>query len=87
MAMIRRLLPYLVMAGVSALSAAAAAAGPPVVQSNAVPAPVANGRDQTQLPAQQAYPEMRIAAVVNDDVITVADLAPRSPILRKRASA
>ncbi|HEY2539881.1 MAG TPA: peptidylprolyl isomerase [Stellaceae bacterium] len=79
MAMIRRLLVlYLVIAGVSAaLAAAAAAASPRVIQSSAGAPPLLRGREQGQQPPQQAYPEMRIAAVVNDDVISVADLASR----------
>jgi peptidyl-prolyl cis-trans isomerase SurA len=79
MAMIRRLLVlYLVIAGVSAaLAAAAAAASPRVIQSSTGPPPLLRGREQGQQPPQQAYPEMRIAAVVNDDVISVADLASR----------
>ena len=79
MAMIRWLLVlYLVIAGVSAaLAAAAAAASPRVIQSSAGPPPLLRGHEQGQQPPQQAYPEMRIAAVVNDDVISVADLASR----------
>lgn len=78
MAMIRRLLVLYLVAGVSAvLAVAAAAASPRVIQSSAVPPPLLRGREQAQQPPQQAYPEMRIAAVVNDDVISVADLASR----------
>lgn len=79
MAMIRRLLVlYLVIAGVTAtLAAAAMAASPRVIQSSTGPPPLLRGREQGQPPPQQAYPEMRIAAVVNDEVISVADLASR----------
>src|SRR5271165_5340993 len=53
----------------------AAAASPRVLQSRVVPPSLSRPGQSGQ--TQQEYPEMRIAAVVNDDVISVADLDSR----------
>jgi peptidyl-prolyl cis-trans isomerase SurA len=65
------------LAGVSTAVDGAAAASPRVLQSTAPPSSLSQRPQAGQPPAEQAYPEMRIAAVVNDDVISVADLASR----------
>lgn len=75
MMLIRSWLLITVVAG--GFAAGAHAASPRVLQQPGPP-PAANqpgGRGGTAAPQQ--YPEMRIAAVVNDDVISVADLAQR----------
>jgi peptidyl-prolyl cis-trans isomerase SurA len=78
MAAIRWLLILqIVVAGVSATLVEAAGASPRVLQSNAAPPALSQHREEGQPPTQQVYPEMRIAAVVNDEVISVADLASR----------
>ena len=65
-----------VLAGCWAATSALAAS-PRVVESRGLAAAPAPGRTTGQAPAQLHYPEMRIAAVVNDEVISVADLASR----------
>jgi peptidyl-prolyl cis-trans isomerase SurA len=79
MAVIRRLLVlHATLAGISAaLAGTAGATSPRVIQSAALPPSASRGQMQGQPPAQQTYPEIRIAAVVNDDVISVSDLASR----------
>jgi len=68
----------IVLVGLSAgIIDGAAAAPPKMLQSSAVPPSVLQHGQQGEPPAQQTYPEMRIAAVVNDDVISVADLDSR----------
>jgi len=67
----------IVLAGLATAVATAQAASPSVLASRAMPPPPAQGREPGQQPAQPPYPEMRIAAVVNDEVISVADLASR----------
>src|SRR5271170_6087058 len=67
----------IVLAGLATAVATAQAASPSVLASRAMPPPPAQGREPGQHPAQPPYPEMRIAAVVNDEVISVADLASR----------
>jgi peptidyl-prolyl cis-trans isomerase SurA len=62
--------------GVSISISGAIAASPRVLQTTAVPS-LAQRQQQGQPPTEQAYPQIRIAAVVNDDVISVADLASR----------
>ncbi len=81
------------------LSAAADAASPRVLESRAAPPGAARNGHPGQPPATTQYPETRIAAVVNDEVISVADLASRirmvmlststadSPDARKRVAA
>ncbi len=67
----------IVLAGLSTAIAAADAASPRVPQSRAAPPSPAPGAPAGEPPGAPQYPEMRIAAVVNDDVISVADLAAR----------
>jgi peptidyl-prolyl cis-trans isomerase SurA len=75
MMLIRSLLLIMVVA--DGFAAAAGAASPRVLQQHGLP-PAANQPGRRGAPAApQQYPEMRIAAVVNDDVISVADLAAR----------
>jgi peptidyl-prolyl cis-trans isomerase SurA len=69
------ILPILV-AGLPANLGTAFAASPRVLQSSTA-APALLHRQPGQQQAPQTYPEMRIAAVVNDDVISVADLDSR----------
>ncbi len=81
------------------LSAAADAASPRVLESRAAPPGAAQNGHPGQPPATTQYPATRIAAVVNDEVISVADLASRirmvmlststadSPDARKRVAA
>ncbi len=67
----------LALVGACGTSAAAltAEAAPRVLQSPNLPPNLSQQRPGSQQP--QTYPEMRIAAVVNDEVISVADLASR----------
>jgi peptidyl-prolyl cis-trans isomerase SurA len=65
------------LVGISIPISGAIAASPRVLQTTAVPPSLSQRQQQGQPPTQQAYPEIRIAAVVNDDVISVADLAAR----------
>src|SRR5215472_968407 len=75
MMLIRPLFLLLVLA--PGFAAAAQAASPRVLQQQG-PSPTAGPRGSHGAPAvPQQYPQMRIAAVVNDDVISVADLASR----------
>jgi peptidyl-prolyl cis-trans isomerase SurA len=69
--------PLVVVAGLATAVAAAHAASPGVLGQRTIPPATAPGPNSGQQPAQQQYPEMRIAAVVNDEVISVADLASR----------
>jgi peptidyl-prolyl cis-trans isomerase SurA len=69
------LILQIVMAGLS--TTIAAAASPRVLESKAIPPAFSQRRGPGQQPQEQAYPQMRIAAVVNDEVISVADLASR----------
>ena len=67
------LILLILMAGVPATFGTALAASPRVLQASTA-APALLRRPPAQQPPPQTYPEMRIAAVVNDDVISVADL-------------
>jgi peptidyl-prolyl cis-trans isomerase SurA len=71
------LILQIVAAGISTAVAAAPSGSPRVLESNTMPPSFSARREQRQQPAQQGYPETRIAAVVNDQVISVADLASR----------
>jgi peptidyl-prolyl cis-trans isomerase SurA len=68
---------HIALVGISLPIGTAIAASPRVLQTTAVPPSLSPRHQQGQPPTQQAYPEIRIAAVVNDDVISVADLAAR----------
>lgn len=72
----------IVLAGLAATVAAAQAGSPrvPASRTAAVSSP-AQRPAPGQQPGQSSYPEMRIAAVVNDEVISVADLASRIRML------
>ncbi len=73
-----RWFPILWLAVLWPLALAAAPLGSPrVLQSGPAPALPGPHPQPGQQPPQSSYPEMRIAAVVNDDVISVADLASR----------
>ena len=65
-----------VLAG-CAVAVAALAASPRVVESRGFATAPTPGRPTGKAPAPLNYPDMRIAAVVNDEVISVADLASR----------
>lgn len=66
----------IVLAGLSAGIAATDAASPRVLASRTIPPPSPAG-EPGQQPAQSPYPETRIAAVVNDEAISVGDLDSR----------
>ncbi|MBV8120427.1 MAG: peptidylprolyl isomerase [Alphaproteobacteria bacterium] len=72
-----RLILHIALAGMSIPIGGAIAASPRVLQSTAVPPSFPQRQQHGQPPTQETYPQIRIAAVVNDDVISVADLASR----------
>ena len=68
----------IVLAGLSAGIAATDAASPKALASRTIPpTSPAPGGEPGQQPAQSPYPETRIAAVVNDEAISVGDLDSR----------
>jgi peptidyl-prolyl cis-trans isomerase SurA len=79
--------------------AAAPASSPRVLEAPTTPPSLSQRRGLSQQPGPQTYPETRIAAVVNDDVISVSDLSsrirmislsaaiPDTPEARKRVAA
>lgn len=99
MPLVRWLLIFQIFGAVFAATLAAApAASPRVIEAPTSPS-LSQRRGPGQQPATPAYPETRIAAVVNDDVISVADLSsrirmialstaiPDTPEARKRVAA
>jgi len=89
----------IVGAAFAATLAAAPAASPRVLEAPTTPPSLSQRRGLSQQPGPQTYPETRIAAVVNDDVISVSDLSsrirmislsaaiPDTPEARKRVAA
>jgi peptidyl-prolyl cis-trans isomerase SurA len=71
------LVSQIVVAGLSAAAVAAPLASPHRAQPRSVQAPPGQAPGQGQAPSQGEYPETRIAAVVNDEVISVGDLSAR----------
>jgi peptidyl-prolyl cis-trans isomerase SurA len=72
-----RLILHIALVGMWIPIGGAIAASPRVLQSTAAPPSFPQRQQHGQPPTQETYPQIRIAAVVNDDVISVADLASR----------
>ncbi len=80
MAVVRWFMSPIVAATVAALattSAAAPAASPRVLEAPTTSPSLSQRRAPAEQPPPHGYPETKIAAVVNDDVISVGDLSSR----------